>query len=163
MKLFFLNGFGYAVDSMAAMLQGIIAAQAYAEIGGDGYYTGLTLALYAGLLVGALFWGFGADIIGRRVAFNITLFIASISTILAGAMPNWGALGLFVALLGFGAGGNLILDPAVFLEFLPFDKQWTITAMAAWWGLGQTLQGGIAWGFFSKLPQSWSEASITAC
>ncbi|GKT66726.1 membrane transporter [Colletotrichum tofieldiae] len=154
LKLFFLNGFGYAVDSMAAMLQGIIATQAYVEIGGGGYRTGLTMALYAGLLVGALFWGFGADIIGRRIAFNITLVIAAVSTIVAGAMPNWGALGLFVAALGFGAGGNLILDPAVFLEFLPFDKQWTITAMAAWWGLGQTLEGGIAWGIFSR--DDWS-------
>ncbi|UPX09320.1 Sugar (and other) transporter [Ascochyta rabiei] len=160
-KLFFLNGFGYAVDSMVLILQGIIANQAYLEIGDGGYQTGLTFALYAGLLVGALFWGFGADIIGRRIAFNITLFIASMACIVAGASPNWGALGFFISLIGFGAGGNLILDSTVFLEFLPSDKQWAITALAGWWGLGQALPGFIAWGIFVR--SDWSCTAASHC
>ncbi|KAI1045296.1 hypothetical protein LB505_013937 [Fusarium chuoi] len=77
------------------------------------------MALYAGLQMGALFWGFGADIIGRRIAFNTTLFIAAIATIVAGAGPSWVAFCVFVAFLGFGAGGNLVLDPTVMLEFVP--------------------------------------------
>jgi hypothetical protein len=30
-------------------------------------------------------------------------------------------LGLFVSLSSFGAGGNLVLDTAVFLEYLPSE------------------------------------------
>lgn len=86
------------------------------------------------MLVGALFWGMSADIIGRRFAFNASLFVSSIFTIVAGASPNWIVLGLFTCLSAFGAGGNLVLDTAVFLEYLPSQDQWLITLMAAWWG-----------------------------
>jgi MFS family permease len=90
--------------------------------------------VYVGMLVGALFWGITADIIGRRFAFNVSLMICSIFAIVAGASPNWIVLGLFVCLSAFGAGGNLVLDTAVFLEYLPSKDQWLLTLMAAWWG-----------------------------
>lgn len=99
------------------------------------YETGLVIAVYVGMLVGALFWGFSADIIGRRFAFNVSLFISSIFTIVAGAAPNWIVLGLFICLSAFGAGGNLVLDTTVFLEYLPSKEQWLLTLMAAWWGM----------------------------
>lgn len=121
------------------------------------------------MLVGAIFWGFSADIIGRRFAFNVSLFVSSVFTIVAGASPSWITLGLFVCLSAFGAGGNLVLDTTVFLEYLPSKNQWLLTLMAAWWGeaslltsrvygsefanimihvgLGQLLAGLFAWGF----------------
>ena len=34
-------------------------------------------------------------------------------------------------------GGNLILDTTVFLEYLPSNKQWLLTLLACWWGIGQ--------------------------
>ena len=115
-KLFVLNGFGYAVDSLILLIQSIIAGQAALEFK-PGYSNGLTIAAYVGMLVGALFWGIGADIIGRKTAFNGSLIICSIFAIVAGASPNWEVLGLFVCLSAFGAGGNLVLDTAVFLEY----------------------------------------------
>jgi MFS family permease len=30
----------------------------------------MTIAVYVGMLVGALFWGLGADIIGRKITFK---------------------------------------------------------------------------------------------
>ncbi|KAL7783848.1 MFS general substrate transporter [Trichoderma ceciliae] len=154
MKLFFLNGFGYAVDSMILLFQSIISAQAYLEFGQKGYANALTIAVYVGMLTGAIFWGFSADVIGRKWAFNVTLFICSGSCIIAGAMPSWPTLSLFIALLGFGGGGNLILDTTVFLEYLPSNKQWLLTFLAAWWGFGQAIAGFIAWGFM--VPEKWN-------
>jgi MFS family permease len=121
-----------------------------------GYSKGLNVSVYVGMLIGALFWGFTADIIGRRWAFNISLFICSACAILAGAMPNWGSLGFFIALVGFGAGGNLIMDTTVFLEYLPGNKQWALTFLASWWGLGQAITGFIAWGFMGEFRLSFS-------
>jgi MFS family permease len=161
MKLFFLNGFGYAVDSMITLFQSIVAGQAFIEFGEVGYANGLTIAVYIGMLTGALFWGFTADVIGRKYAFNISLFICSASAIVAGGMPNWPALATFVALLGFGGGGNLILDTTVFLEFLPSSKQWLVTLMACWWGVGQAIAGFIAWGFMS--PAKWNCPDVDNC
>ncbi|KAF2021626.1 membrane transporter [Aaosphaeria arxii CBS 175.79] len=145
-KLFILNGFGYAVDSLILLIQSIIAGQAGLEFN-PGYPAGLTIAAYVGMLVGALFWGLTADVIGRKFAFNVSLMICSIFAIVAGASPNWIVLGLFVCLSSFGAGGNLVLDTAVFLEYLPGKDQWLLTLMAAWWGLGQLVAGFLAWGF----------------
>jgi MFS family permease len=104
-----LNGFGYAVDSLCLLLQSIIATQAGYEFH-PSYSHALTIAVYMGMLFGALFWGMTADIVGRRYSFNISLFICSIFTIIAGASPNWIALAVFIAFLGFGGGGNLIMD-----------------------------------------------------
>ncbi|KAK6073162.1 membrane transporter (hexose transporter) [Seiridium cupressi] len=132
---------------MITLVQSIIAVQAFMEFGQVGYAKGLTIATYVGMLAGAIFWGFGADIIGRKIAFNTSLFICSISCIIAGAMPSWASLGFFVALLSFGAGGNLIMDTAVLLEYLPSNKQWLLTLLACWWGFGQAITGFIAWGF----------------
>jgi len=126
-----------------------------------GYDKGLTVAVYIGMLFGALFWGLSADIIGRRYAFNISLLVCSLSAIIAGGMPNWGSLGFFVSLVGFGGGGNLIMDTTVFLEYLPGNKQWVLTLMAAWWGFGQAITGFIAWGFL--VPERWNCPSVETC
>jgi MFS family permease len=115
------------------LIQSIIATNAANEFH-PSYPKGLTIAVYVGMLIGALFWGLSADIIGRKFAFNVSLIISSIFAIIAGASPNWEVLGLFVALSAFGAGGNLVLDTAVFLEYLPSKQQWLLTLMAAWWG-----------------------------
>ncbi|KUI59358.1 hypothetical protein VP1G_06618 [Cytospora mali] len=160
-KLFGLNGFGYAVDSLVLLLQSIVSTQAFMEVGGNGYDRALTIAVYVGMLAGAIFWGLSADIVGRRYAFNISLFICSVSAIIAGAMPNWASLGFFIALVGFGAGGNLILDTTVFLEYLPSHKQWVLTFLACWWGLGQAITGFIAWGFMA--PTRWNCTSADTC
>ncbi|KAI1084915.1 MFS general substrate transporter [Whalleya microplaca] len=153
-KLFILNGFGYAVDSLVLLLQANIAAPAFREFGQIGFNDAQTIAVYTGLLVGATFWGLSADVVGRRWAFNISLFLCSIATIVAGAAPNWPSLGFFVSMIGFGAGGNLILDTTVFLEYLPSYKQWALTFLACWWGIGQAITGFICWGFL--VPPEWN-------
>jgi MFS family permease len=99
------------------------------------------------MLTGAIFWGFGSDIVGRKYAFNFSLLISAVCCIVAGVAPNWIVLGLFVSLAAFGAGGNLVLDTAIFLEYLPGQHQWLVTLMAAWWGLGQLVAGLFAWAF----------------
>lgn len=142
----------YGVDALQVSLQGIIATQAAYEFQ-PSYPKGLTIALYVGMLVGALFWGLSADIVGRRLAFNISLFICSVFTIVAGASPNWASLAFFIAFSGFGAGGNLILDTTVPLEYLPSNKQWLVTGLAAWWGVGCTIAGLVAWGFMREFIQ----------
>ncbi|PFH62417.1 hypothetical protein XA68_13643 [Ophiocordyceps unilateralis] len=81
--------------------------------------------------------------------------------IVAGAMPNWPSLGLFIALLGFGGGGNLILDSVVFLEYLPSSKQWLLTALACWWGLGQAVASSIGWIFM--VPPQWNCTDSDGC
>lgn len=118
----------YAVDSMLLLLQSVISTQAGYELP-YAYPRAMVVAVYTGMFVGALFWGVGADIMGRKYAFNISLFICSIFTTVSGAAPNWVSLATFIAFIGFGGGGNLVLDTTVFLEYLPSDKQWTLSKL----------------------------------
>lgn len=116
----------YAVDSLLLLLQSIISTQAAYEFT-PSYGRALTIAVYVGMLLGALFWGLSADVIGRRFAFNVSLFLCSLFSIVAGASPNWVSLSVFIALLGFGGGGNLVMDTTVFIEYLPSNKQWVLS------------------------------------
>ncbi|KAJ6266806.1 major facilitator superfamily domain-containing protein [Bipolaris maydis] len=158
-KLFCLNGFGYAADSLLGFLPSISASNVLAEMHGD-YKRAGQLALYIGLLLGALFWGITADIIGRKWAFNISLVLSSVFTIVAGAAPSYKSWVFFNAVLAFGAGGNLVLDTTVFLEYLPHKYSWLVTLMAAWWGVGQTVAGLFAWAF---LPNFSCSSEVMRC
>lgn len=117
-----------------------------------------TCALFIGLCLGASFWGIGSDIMGRRLAFNCTLFLAGVFGIAAGAAPNWiGACGLFAA-LGVGVGGNLPVDGALFLEFLPNASGGLLTLLSIWWPVGQLVASLIGWAFLGgnySLHDGW--------
>ncbi len=65
-----------------------------------------TLALYVGLILGASTWGILADLIGRRLSFNITLLIGGVFGVAAGGANNFTTLAALVACMGFGVGGK---------------------------------------------------------
>lgn len=117
-----------------------------------------TCSLFVGLCIGASFWGIGSDIMGRRLAFNATLFITGLFGIAAGAAPNWiGVCGLFAA-LGTGIGGNLPVDGALYLEFLPSASGGLLTLLSIFWPVGQLVASLLAWAILSgKYPegQGW--------
>jgi MFS family permease len=92
----------------------------------------LTLAVYVGLIIGAAFWGIGADLMGRQLAFNLTLFIAGVFGTAAGGGPNFIGTAAMVALIGLGTGGNLPVDGAIFLEFIPGTHQYLLTMYYLW-------------------------------
>jgi len=64
---------------------------------------------------------------GRRLAFNLTLFIASVFGTSAGAGSNFVATAAMIACVGLGTGGNLPVDGAIFLEFVPGRHQFLLT------------------------------------
>ena len=80
-----------------------------------------------------------SDIIGRRLAFNATLFLAGVFGLAVGGAHSWIATcGLFAG-LGVGVGGNLPVDGALFLEFLPFASGNLLTMLSVWWPVGQLI------------------------
>lgn len=111
----------------------------------------LSLAQNIGLLAGAVFWGFGCDIFGRRWAFNATLGVTAVFGMIAAGSPNFAAIGTFAALWSFGVGGNLPVDSAVFLEFLPGSHQYLLTVLSVDWAIAQVVATLIAWPILSNL------------
>ncbi|KAH8703412.1 putative sugar transporter [Talaromyces proteolyticus] len=162
-KLFFLNGFGYAVDSLLVVCQSIAQPAVTQEFGNPSQYiAGVSLASQVGLLVGAAVWGFSADVIGRKLAFNTSLFLCAAFVLIAGGMPNYISFCAMVAIYSAGAGGNYILDATNFLEFLPVSHAWLVTFLAVWWAVGYTITGLLAWAFMSDYSCA-PDATVTEC
>ncbi|KAL2825518.1 MFS general substrate transporter [Aspergillus pseudoustus] len=150
-KLFFLNGFGYSVDSLLIICQSIAQPAVVAEYGApSGKLKAISLGSQIGLLVGAAFWGLSADIIGRRFAFNASLFLAAVFVIIAGGMPGYIPFAVLVTLYSTAVGGNYILDSTSLLEFLPNGHSWLVTFMSIWWAVGYTVAGLLAWAFMAN-------------
>ncbi|KAI0314336.1 major facilitator superfamily domain-containing protein [Amylostereum chailletii] len=148
-QVFILTGLGWMADNIWLQGVAIVLPQVQQEMN-PSHVEYTTLALYVGLILGASCWGVLADLIGRRLSFNITLFIAGVFGIAAGAPTNFTALGALVACVGFGVGGNLPVDGAIFLETVPQSHQWLLTLLSAWWALGQLFASLIAWAFIGN-------------
>lgn len=105
-QLFVVVGFGWASDNLWPIVTSLILKPVSLEFKASRPPL-ITLAQNIGLLFGAIFWGFGCDIFGRRLAFNLTIGITSVFGLLAATSPNFAAIGTFDALWSFGVGGNL--------------------------------------------------------
>ncbi|KAJ4474237.1 MFS general substrate transporter [Lentinula aciculospora] len=157
-QLFVLTGLGWAADDIWLQGVAIILPQIENELK-PVRVEYATMALFAGLILGASTWGVLADLIGRRLSFNITLFIA-------GGANTFTALAALVACLGFGVGGNLPVDGTQSPTFMAPEScpdvdvpQWFLTLLSVWWALGQLLASLIAW----PLIGNFSCASATDC
>lgn len=157
-QLFAVVGFGWASDNLWPIVTSLILPPVSREFELDKPPL-LSLAQNIGLLVGAMFWGFGCDIFGRRWAFNLTLGVTSVFGLIAAGSPNFVALGCFAAFWSFGVGGNLPVDSAIFLEFLPGTHQYLLTVLSIWWAVAQLLATLIAWPLLGNL--SCEETSTT--
>lgn len=144
-KLFLLSGMGYATDTQLTYIESNVRKFINWQFGYEFPVLAETYAL--GMCLGAVFWGFSADLIGRRLAFNMSLLLSGAFTIAAGAMGTFATYNLFVILSSFAAGGNLVLDTCVFLEFLPHKDQWLMTFYALFWGIGQVIAVGVSYAF----------------
>ncbi|KAG9309971.1 MFS general substrate transporter [Chiua virens] len=129
------------------VVTGLILTPVVYEFNVEGPY--LKLAQNIGLLVGAAFWGVESDVWGRRWAFNLTLLITGVFATAAGASPNYIALCSLAAVWSVGVGGNLPVDSAVFLEFVPASHQYLLTVLSIWWAFGQLLGSLVAWPLIS--------------
>jgi len=111
-----------------------------------------TSSLFVGLCLGSFCWGIGSDIWGRRVAFNVTLLITSVFGIASAYASTWGGVCVLYAAMGFGVGGNLPVDGALFLEFLPDASSSLLTLLSVWWPIGQLCSSLFAWFFIANWP-----------
>ena len=105
-QLMIVVGFGWASDNLWPIVTSLIFTPITNEFNPKRPPL-LTLAQNIGLLAGAMFWGFGCDVFGRRWAFNLTLGVTAVFGMIAASSPNFAAIGVFASLWSFGVGGNL--------------------------------------------------------
>ncbi|KAI0451963.1 major facilitator superfamily domain-containing protein [Xylaria acuta] len=159
-QLFVVIGFGWASDNLWPVVTSLIFTPIKSEFHPSKPPL-LSLAQNIGLLAGAIFWGFGCDIFGRRWAFNLTLGLTAVWGLIAASSPNFAAIGVFDALWSFGVGGNLPVDSAIFLEFLPSSHQYLLTVLSVDWALAQVVANLIAWGLLSNFTCDVTDTNCT--
>lgn len=145
--LFCIAGFGYSADSQMEMIQSSVYTYVNMQFLGDNSYPIATQCSYAALILGSFIFGFGADLIGRKLCFNSSLLLAAVFGMFTGGAGSYPMYVIFFFLSEVAAGGNLGTDVAVFMEYLPSKYQYLNTTMAAWWGVGQTIAAVLAWAF----------------
>lgn len=163
-QLFVLCGFGWFADNLWLQGVSLCLPSLSAEFDVDEKmvrYT--TSACFVGLSAGSFLWGIGSDYLGRRIAFNMTLLITSVFGVMAAYAQSWGGVCFFFAAFGFGVGGNLPVDGALFLEFLPDASSALLTLLSVWWPFGQLASSLVAWYFIAHLPvnQGWRYFIVT--
>ncbi|KAF9445454.1 MFS general substrate transporter [Macrolepiota fuliginosa MF-IS2] len=143
-----VTGFGWLADNLWPVATGLILPPVIQEFDFEGPF--LKLGQNIGLLAGAAFWGIGSDVWGRRISFNITFFIIGIFATVAGASPSPTTLISLVSVWSIGVGGNIPVDSAIFLEFIPASHQYLLTVLSIWWAFGQLLGSLVAWPLIGK-------------
>ncbi|KAH6886169.1 major facilitator superfamily domain-containing protein [Thelonectria olida] len=143
-KIFAMTGFGWFVDNFWMQAITIISPAVRNEFAVQ-RIAFLTVAKYAGLVVGSTVWPMTADFIGRRLAFNVTLLISSVAGLVGAGSPNFVAIATFCAFIGVGTGGNQPVDSAIFLEFIPATHQYLLTMQSGFWSVGQATAALIGW------------------
>ena len=102
--------------------------------------------LFGAQTVGALVFGPIADLRGRRLAFTFTLLISGAAGCVAAMASSFWMLALFIAIVGFGVGGNMPVDGAIAIEFCPKSLRGRLmTLLTVFWSIGGMLMYGVAW------------------
>lgn len=153
-------GFGWASDNLWPIVTSLILPAVALE-----FHVSepplLSLSQNIGLLVGAVFWGFGCDVFGRKWAFNLTIGVTAVFGLIAAGSPNFAAIGCFAAFWSTGVGGNLPVDSAIFLEFLPGSHQYLLTILSIFWAFAQLIATLIAWPLLGNLSCSETATSCS--
>lgn len=102
--------------------------------------------LFAGMLIGGLFWGRAADVFGRRHVLMISLSMNGVCAALSALAPSFPTFLVARFFSGIGVGGSL---PIIF----SYTSEWVckavkgrvICAVATCWMFGSILAAGLAW------------------
>ncbi|KAG6061880.1 hypothetical protein E4U17_006686 [Claviceps sp. LM77 group G4] len=162
-----LCGFGYFLDLLWAQAFGLVLSPLQQEMGfRDGQSGRISTSFSAGLTAGAIFWGLMSDVVGRRWAFNLTCLITSAFGLCLGFSNNYSTLLVITAFVGFGVGGNVPVDSAILLEFIPQNRRFLVACLSIFQPLGVVVCSAIAFGFipvYSCSPNFSEKNALPSC
>ncbi len=146
-RLLGVCGVTWAADAAEVLVLGFALPSIIGEFGITPTQGGLTVtATFAGMLVGAWFWGTISDYIGRRTGFQLTVLIFALFGLLSAFAPSWELLLILRFVTGFGLGGALPLDFSLYSEFLPTENRGrNLVILESFWALGTIVAAGLAW------------------
>lgn len=147
-KIFFLVGFGNFVEAMEISFLGVLlpALKSYWEGTTNLHLAAIMSSTFFGMLLGAVFLGRLSDRVGRRLVFQLSLFVSAFFGVLSALAPD---IYTFMALrwaLGIGYGGNIVTDITLLAELLPIrNRGFYLAFMDVFFGVGALMSVAISW------------------
>jgi MFS family permease len=109
----------------------------------------------AGIMIGALFFGYLADRFGRRKLFIATLLLYSTCTVISAVSPGYYFFLIFRFLTAIGVGAEYSAINAAIGELIPARVRGRATALVMnFWPLGSILAALVTLFFLNLLPSS---------
>ncbi|KAL0087363.1 major facilitator superfamily domain-containing protein [Phycomyces blakesleeanus] len=165
-KLLILCGFGWLADNMWLQAVAIILPRVQEHFSISDKWIGvLSSSLFTGMMGGAFFWGTYSDARGRKTPYTMTLAITSFFGILSSASFSFWSLCLMLFFVGFGVGGNMPTDGALYLEFLPKEQHYLLTFMSVFFSFGAVTASIIGYIILpsTSCPEPTADTMIPDC
>ncbi|ORZ16921.1 major facilitator superfamily domain-containing protein [Absidia repens] len=164
--LLVLCGFGWLADNMWLQTVAIILPRVQEHFDVDDKWIGtLSSSLFTGMMLGSFFWGSYSDSRGRRLPYTLTLAITSVFGILSSFAFSFWSLCVLLFLLGFGVGGNMPTDGALYLEFLPREYHYLLTFMSVFFSFGAVFASILGYIILpsTSCPEPTAEIPLPGC
>ncbi|KAI8139532.1 major facilitator superfamily domain-containing protein [Fennellomyces sp. T-0311] len=131
----------------------------------DKWIGSVSSALFTGMMFGAFFWGSYSDSHGRKIPFTSTLAITTVFGLLSSLAFSFWSLCLALFCLGFGVGGNMPTDGALYLEFLPKEYHYLLTFMSVFFSFGAVLASVLGYAIlpYASCPEPTATDPHPAC
>lgn len=150
-RLLFMCGFVFMADALEVNLMTFLATCAGDEWNlNASERASITGIVFAGIIMGTIFWGLFADRYGRKLSYMCACILICVGGLLSGASPNYYCLILFRAIAGFGIGGaNVPFD--LLAEFIPTSHRGKFLMLIEYfWTFGSLFVAGVAWAFLDR-------------
>ncbi|HMX46352.1 MAG TPA: MFS transporter [Candidatus Obscuribacter sp.] len=123
-------------------LSELLHTQSHSVVGQFGSY--IIAMFMVGWAVGAVFFGWLADHIGRARTLSITILLYALFTGLCAFAHNWWELGFYRFLVGAGIGGEMGIGAVLLAECWPKrSRVYALSALATSLGVGYILTAGL--------------------
>lgn len=146
-RLLWVCGLGFSAASIEIVLTAFLFVELRKEWGLTEYQLAIIPTIVGfGTISGEFFWGPIADRFGRRWVFVLTTIIVTVCGFATAFSTNIKELIAWRFMVGFGYGGNIACDFALFSEFQSTKSRGEqLFKMQAFWPLGQLITCLLAW------------------
>ena len=157
-------GVGWMLDAFEVQIIGSVIPSIAAEFAlSDREQIAVFVIWFAGIMIGALGFGWLADRVGRRKLFVGTLILYSVAAVCTAAAPNFAVFMAFRFVTALGVGGEYSAVTSAIAEFVPARNRGRTNAIVMnFWALGGILAGMVSIFFVSTLlgPEGWRYALL---